>query len=261
MSVREFQNLHLEQDGAVLTVTINRPEVRNALDPLTWEEIRAATRLARGDETVRVVILTGAGEKAFASGADIRAMRDRSQWEYFRSEAQDVLLELENLPKPVIAAVNGFALGGGCEVAMACDIRIAADRAKFGQPEVALGILPSAGGTQRLARLVGFGKAKELIMTGEIIGAAEALRIGLVNQVVPADQLLAAARAMAEKMLAKAPLAVGLAKLAVNLGMNTDLTSGLAYEKMAQTLLFTTEDKYEGMTAFIEKRPPQFKGR
>ncbi|MFZ5827796.1 MAG: enoyl-CoA hydratase/isomerase family protein [Bacillota bacterium] len=257
----EFQNLTLGQEGAVLTVTFNRPEVRNALDPQTWAELRAAVRQAKESDSVSVVILTGAGAKAFASGADIRAMRDRSQWEYLRSEAQDILLELENLPKPVIAAINGFALGGGCEVAMAADIRIAADHARFGQPEVALGILPSAGGTQRLARLVGFGKAKELIMTGEIIDAAEAMRIGLVNQVVPAEELLGAARAMAEKMLTKAPLAVGLAKLAVNLGMNTDIASGLAYEKMAQALLFTTEDKYEGMTAFIEKRPAQFKGR
>lgn len=257
----EFQNITAHQEGAVLTVTFNRPEVRNALDPQTWAELRAAVRQARENDSVSVVILTGAGGKAFASGADIRAMRDRSQWEYLRSEAQDILLELENLPKPVIAAINGFALGGGCEVAMAADIRIAADHARFGQPEVALGILPSAGGTQRLARLVGFGKAKELIMTGEIIEAAEAMRIGLVNQVVPAAELLSAARTMAEKMLTKAPLAVGLAKLAVNLGMNTDMASGLAYEKMAQALLFTTEDKYEGMTAFIEKRPAQFRGR
>jgi len=256
-----FQNLKLEQDGALLVVTINRPEVRNALDPQTWAELRAMVRYVRADDTVRAVVLTGAGEKAFASGADIRTLRDRSAWEYLRAEAQDVLLELENLPKPTIAAINGVALGGGCELCMACDIRIAADHARFGQPEVALGILPSAGGTQRLARLVGFGKAKELIMTGAIVGAREAERIGLVNRVVPAAELMAAIRATADTLLSRAPLAVGLAKLAVNLGMNTDIASGLAYEKMAQALLFTTEDKYEGMTAFIEKRPAQFKGR
>jgi len=251
----------LEQEGAVLTVTFNRPAVRNALDPATWSELRAVVREVKGDAGVKVVILTGAGDKAFASGADIRSLRDRSQWEYFYSEAQDVLLELENLPKPVIAAINGVALGGGCEVCLAADIRIAADHARFGQPEVNLGILPSAGGTQRLARLVGVGKAKELILTGEIIDAQEALRIGLVNQVVPAAELMNAARAMAEKILTKGPLAVGLAKLSINVGLNTDLASGLAYEKLAQTLLFTTEDKYEGTTAFLEKRPARFKGR
>lgn len=256
-----YENLKLEQEGALLTVTFNRPAVRNALDPATWAELRAVVREVKGDANIQVVILTGAGEKAFASGADIRSLRDRSQWEYFRSEAQDVLLELENLPKPVIAAINGVALGGGCEVCLAADIRIAADHARFGQPEVNLGILPSAGGTQRLARLVGPGKAKELILTGEIIDAQEALRIGLVNQVVPAAELMNTARATAEKILAKGPLAVGLAKLAINVGLNTDLASGLAYEKLAQTLLFTTEDKYEGTTAFLEKRPAQFKGR
>ena len=256
-----FENLKLEQEGAVLTVIFNRPAVRNALDPATWAELRAVVREVKGDESVKVVILTGAGEKAFASGADIRSLRDRNQWEYFRSEAQDVLLELENLPKPVIAAINGVALGGGCEVCLAADIRIAADHARFGQPEVNLGILPSAGGTQRLARLVGVGRAKELILTGEIIDAQEALRIGLVNHVVPAAELMNAARAMAEKILTKGPLAVGLAKLAINVGLSTDLVSGLAYEKLAQTLLFTTEDKYEGTTAFLEKRPAHFKGR
>jgi len=259
--VSRYENLKLEQEGAVLTVTFNRPAVRNALDPATWAELRAVVREVKGDESVKVVILTGAGEKAFASGADIRSLRDRNQWEYFRSEAQDVLLELENLPKPVIAAINGVALGGGCEVCLAADIRIAADHARFGQPEVNLGILPSAGGTQRLARLVGVGRAKELILTGEIIDAQEALRIGLVNHVVPAAELMNAARAMAEKILTKGPLAVGLAKLAINVGLNTDLASGLAYEKLAQTLLFTTEDKYEGTTAFLEKRPARFKGR
>lgn len=257
----DYENLMLHQEGALLTVTFNRPAVRNALDPQTWAELRSVVREAKADESVQVVMLTGAGEKAFASGADIRAMRDRSQWEYFRSEAQDVLLELENLPKPVIAAVNGVALGGGCEVCLAADIRIAAEHARFGQPEVALGILPSAGGTQRLARLVGPGKAKELILTGEIIDAQEALRIGLVNHVVPAGELMAAAKAMAARILTKGPLAVGMAKLAINLGLNTDLASGLAYEKLAQTLLFTTADKYEGTTAFLEKRPAQFKGR
>jgi len=259
--VSQYRNLKVEQDGALLMVTINRPEVRNALDPETWAELRAAVRQARHDPSVRIVILTGAGDKAFASGADIRSLRDRNQWEYFRSESQETLLELENLPKPVIAAINGVALGGGCEVCLAADIRIAADHARFGQPEVNLGILPSAGGTQRLARLVGLGKAKELILTGEIISAQEALAIGLVNQVVPAAELMSAVRAMADKILSKGPLAVGLAKLAINVGMNTDITSGLAYEKLAQTLLFTTEDKYEGTTAFLEKRPAQFKGR
>jgi len=174
---------------------------------------------------------------------------------------QGVLAALESLAKPSIAAVNADALGGGCELAMACDIRIASERARFGQPEVRLGILPGAGGTQRLPRLVGMAKAKELILTGDIIDAAEALRIGLVNQVVPHDQLLAAATAMAEKIMQRGPIAVRLAKAAVQAGMEFGTGAGYAFERLAQTVLFGTEDHTEGIDAFLEKRPPQYKGK
>ncbi|MCL6611925.1 MAG: enoyl-CoA hydratase/isomerase family protein [Peptococcaceae bacterium] len=257
-----YKNIILEKDGHIALITLNRPEVRNALDPQTWAEIRGAIRDCRLDRDVRVVIITGAGGKAFASGADIRSLRERETLEVLKSEAQESLNDIENLDKPVIAAIDGFALGGGCELAMACDIRIATERSKLGQPEVNLGIIPGAGGTQRLQRLVGMGKAKELIFTGEIISAREAREIGLINQVVERpEDLMPAAREMAGKIMAKGPVAVGLAKMAINLGANTDINSGLLFEKFAQTIAFATEDRIEGTTAFLEKRKPDFKGR
>ncbi|MDK2887762.1 MAG: enoyl-CoA hydratase [Thermoanaerobacter sp.] len=258
----EYKNILLEKDGHIALLTINRPEVRNALDPQTWAEIRSAIRECKFDRDVRVVIITGAGGKAFASGADIRTLRERETLEVLKSEAQETLNDIENLDKPVIAAIDGYALGGGCELAMACDIRIATSRSKLGQPEVNLGIIPGAGGTQRLQRLVGIGKAKELIFTGDIISAQEAREIGLVNKVVEQpEDLLPAAREMARKIIAKGPVAVGLAKLAINVGANTDINSGLLFEKLAQTVAFSTEDRIEGTTAFLEKRKPVFKGK
>lgn len=257
-----YKNIILEKDGHIALITLNRPEVRNALDPQTWAEVRGAIRECRFDQDVRVVIITGAGGKAFASGADIRSLRDRETLEVLKGEAQESLNDIENLEKPVIAAIDGFALGGGCELAMACDIRIATERSRLGQPEVNLGIIPGAGGTQRLQRLVGMGKAKELIFTGEIISAREAKEIGLVNQVVERpEDLLPAAREMAGKIMAKGPVAVGLAKMAINLGANTDINSGLLFEKFAQTIAFSTGDRIEGTTAFLEKRKPDFKGK
>ena len=258
----EYKNIRLEKDGHVALITLNRPEVRNALDPQTWSEIRSAIRECRFDSEVRVAIITGAGGKAFASGADIRSLRERQTLEVLRGEAQESLNDIENLDKPVIAAIDGFALGGGCELAMACDIRIATARSKLGQPEVNLGIIPGAGGTQRLQRLVGLGKAKELIFTGDIISAQEAREIGLVNKVVdqPGD-LLPAAREMAGKIMAKGPVAVGLSKIAINVGANTDLNSGLLFERYAQAVAFATEDRLEGTTAFLEKRKAEFKGK
>lgn len=256
-----YRGIILERRDRIAILTVNRPEVLNALDPPTWEEIGAAVRDVERDPDIRVLIVTGAGEKAFVAGSDIRSLRERSMWDVLRYSSQDVLTELENMPKPVIAAVNGYALGGGCELAMACDIRIAADTARFGQPEVNLGIIPGAGGTQRLARLVGLGKAKELIFTGDIIDAYEAERIGLVNKVVPRDQLMDAAFQMAEKILAKGPLAVAMAKRVIQGGSNVDLPSGLAMEKLGQTILFATEDRREGMDAFLEKRKARFQGR
>ena len=256
-----YRGIILERRDRIAILTVNRPEVLNALDPPTWEEIGAAVRDVERDPDIRVLIVTGAGEKAFVAGSDIRSLRERSMWDVLRYSSQDVLTELENMPKPVIAAVNGYALGGGCELAMACDIRIAADTARFGQPEVNLGIIPGAGGTQRLARLVGLGKAKELIFNGDIIDAYEAERIGLVNKVVPRDQLMDAAFQMAEKILAKGPLAVAMAKRVIQGGSNVDLPSGLAMEKLGQTILFATEDRREGMDAFLEKRKARFQGR
>ncbi|WP_449240878.1 enoyl-CoA hydratase-related protein [Desulfoscipio gibsoniae] len=258
----EFQNLLLEKDGHIAIITLNRPEVRNALDPRTWAEIRGAARECRFDKDVRVLIITGAGGKAFASGADIRSLRERETLEVLKSEAQDSLNEVENLDKPVIAAIDGFALGGGCELALACDIRIATSRSQLGQPEVNLGIIPGAGGTQRLQRVVGVGKAKELIFTGDIISAQEAREIGLVNKVVKqSEDLLPAAKEMAQKIIAKGPMAVSLAKTAINVGANTDINSGLLFEKFAQVIAFSTADRVEGTTAFLEKRKPDFQGR
>lgn len=258
----EFKNLLIEKDGHIAVVTLNRPEVRNALDPQTWAEIRGAAKQCRLDDDVRVVIITGAGGKAFASGADIKSLREREALKVLKSEAQETLNDVENLDKPVIAAIDGFALGGGCELALACDIRIATGRSKLGQPEVNLGIIPGAGGTQRLQRIVGMGKAKEMIFTGDILTAQESKEIGLVNKVVDQpEDLLPAAKEMAQKIIAKGPMAVSLAKIAINVGANTDLHSGLLFEKFAQTIAFGTEDRIEGTSAFLEKRKPDFQGK
>lgn len=255
-----LQNLRLELNEHILTVTISREEARNALDEKTWLELGEMVCYARTDKEVHAVIITG-GEKLFAAGADIKWLNRRPAMDVLEYGGQDVLFDLERLNKPVIAAVGGYALGGGCELAMACDIRIAGEKAKFGQPEVNLGVLPGAGGTQRLSRLVGYGRAKELIFTGEIIDATEAYRIGLVNKIVPAGEVVAAAFKMAKVILAKGPVAVRLAKLSVNLGVGTDITTGLAIEKLSQAVLFSTDDRVEGTSAFIEKRPANFKGK
>ena len=257
----DYQNVILENQGEIAVLTLNRPEKRNALDPKTWEEIQDAIRRCRRDKAVKVVIITGAGGKAFASGADIGALRERKTLDTLESISQDVLNEIENLNKPVIAAIDGFALGGGCELAMACDIRIATAGSKLGQPEVNLGLIPGAGGTQRLQRLVGIGKAKELIFTGDIIGAGEAREIGLVNQVVEkSEDLLPRALEMAGKIRAKGPVAIAMSKAAINVGANSDIYTGLMFEKFAQTVAFSTQDRIEGTSAFLEKRKPVFKG-
>lgn len=257
-----YSMLYLERSQSTLTVTINRPEVRNALSPKVLDEMYQVIIDTAFDQDVRVVVIASAGGKAFASGADIRSLHERKALEALQSKAQETLLAIENLDKPVIAAIDGFALGGGCELALACDIRIATQRSKLGQPEVNLGIIPGMGGTQRLQRVVGFGKAKELIFTGDIISAEQALSIGLVNHVVDDDQALKdKVQEMADKIAGKGPRAVSLAKMAINTGANTDIHSGLLFEKMAQTVVFSTEDKQEGTAAFLEKRSPQFKGR
>ena len=256
-----YKNLIVNKEEGIAIITINRPEVRNALNRETWLEIRAVVAELREDLDVQVVVITGAGDKAFVAGADVNALRQRSMVETIDNENQAILWELEQLNKPVIAAINGFALGGGCELAMACDIRVASENAKLGQPELNLGFLPGAGGTQRLPRLVGIGKAKELIYTGDVISAQEAEKIGLVNKVVPLAELMPTVKEMAKKIMNKAPLAVKMAKAVINAGMSTDLTTAMAVERLGQSILFGTEDRMEGLTAFIEKRKPNYQGK
>jgi enoyl-CoA hydratase/carnithine racemase len=256
-------NVLYEKKGAFAYVTVNRPTVLNALDLLTWKDLRAAFESAQNDATVRGVILTGAGNKAFIAGADINELAHTTAVEAEQASriGQDVLDLIENLGKPVIAAVNGFALGGGCETAMACTIRIAADTAKFGQPEVALGLIPGGGGTQRLPRLVGKGRALQLILSGEMISAQEAYRIGLVNEIVPTGDLITRAEAILRKIASNAPIAVRFALEAANKGMETSQSEGLLLEASYFGLCAATEDKKEGTSAFLEKRAPQFHGR
>jgi enoyl-CoA hydratase/carnithine racemase len=256
-------NVRYEKKDAIAYVTVNRPKVLNALNTPTWKDLRTAFEDARDDATVRGVILTGAGDKAFIAGADIGELAHVAAFEAEESSrfGQGVLDLIENLGKPVVAAVNGFALGGGCETAMACSIRIAADTAKFGQPEVALGLLPGGGGTQRLPRLVGKGRALQLILSGEMISAQEAYRIGLVNEIVPAAGLIARAEAILKKIAANAPIAIKLSLEAVNKGLETSQGDGLALEASYFGLCAATDDKKEGTTAFLEKRAPQFHGR
>lgn len=259
----KFANILYEKKGSLAYVTLNRPKVLNALNRQTWEELRPAFEDARDDADVGGVILTGAGDKAFIAGADISELAQITAVEAERSSTygQDVLNLVENLGKPVIAAVNGFALGGGCETAMACTIRIAADHARFGQPEVKLGVIPGGGGTQRLPRLIGKGRALQLILSGEMITAQEAYRIGLVNEVVPAADLIPRAEALLMLILSNAPLAVKYSLEAVNKGLETTPTEGLSLEASLFGLCAGTEDKTEGTRAFLQKRPAQFHAR
>jgi enoyl-CoA hydratase/carnithine racemase len=256
-------NVLYEKKSAIAYVTVNRPKLLNALNTPTWEDLRTAFEDARNDPTVRGVILTGAGNKAFIAGADIGELAHATAIEAEQSSrfGQTVLDLIENLGKPVVAAVNGFALGGGCETAMACTIRIAVDSAKFGQPEVTLGLLPGGGGTQRLPRLVGKGRALQLILSGEMISAQEAHRIGLINEIVPAADLIARAEAILNKIAANAPVAVKFSLEAVNKGLETSQGEGILLEASYFGLCAGTEDKKEGTSAFLEKRAPQFQGR
>jgi enoyl-CoA hydratase len=237
--------------------------VLNALNQRTWQDLRAAFEDARDDATVRGVILTGAGDKAFIAGADISEIAHITAVDAERSSryGQDVLTLVENLGKPVIAAVNGFALGGGCETAMACTIRVASEHARFGQPEVTLGIIPGGGGTQRLPRLVGKGRALQLILSGAMITAQEAYRIGLVNEVVPATDLIPRAEAILKQIFANAPVAIRFSLEAVNRGLETSQAEGMALEASLFGLCAGTEDKDEGTQAFLQKRAAKFKGR
>jgi enoyl-CoA hydratase/carnithine racemase len=258
-----LDNVLYEKRGGLAYVTVNRPKVLNALNTPTWADLRTAFEDARDDAVVHGVILTGAGNKAFIAGADIGELAHATALEAERSSrfGQKVLDLIENLGKPVIAAVNGFALGGGCETAMACTIRIAVDTAKFGQPEVTLGLVPGGGGTQRLPRLVGKGRALQLILSGEMISAQEAHRIGLVNEILPAADLIARAEAILKKIASNAPVAVNFALVAVNSGLETSQSGGVLLEASYFGLCAATEDKHEGTSAFLEKRAPQFHGR
>lgn len=256
----EFNNLTFVKEDKIAIVTINRPKALNALNSETLKELDTVVDALYEDKEVLAIILTGEG-KAFVAGADIAQMKDFNTMEgrEFGISGNKVFTKLENIGKPVIAAVNGFALGGGCELSMACDIRIASSKAKFGQPEAGLGITPGFGGTQRLPRIVGEGMAMELIFTGKIIDAEEALRIGLVNRVVEPDKLMEESKALANTIAAQAPIAVRLSKAAISRGMQCDIDTGLAYEAEVFGQCFSTYDQKEGMTAFIEKRDKCFK--
>jgi enoyl-CoA hydratase len=258
-----FQTIELQIEGGIATITLNRPKALNALNLAMVGELQQAMRQVRDEPTVRVVVITGAGDKAFAAGADITEFKGMSPvdaW-VFTQQIQMVYLEIERLPKPVIAAVNGYALGGGCELMLACDIVYASDRAKIGQPEINLGIIPGSGGTQRLPRLIGKQRAKELVLTGDMINAQEAWNLGLLNKVVPSDQLMTEVKKLADKLLAKGALTLKAAKEAIEEGYDIELERGLGIEGKLFALCFATEDKTEGVNAFLEKRPPNFKGK
>jgi enoyl-CoA hydratase/carnithine racemase len=257
-----YETLLYEKRDGIGYVTLNRPEKLNALNQQVMAELDACFQAIREDGEVRAVIVTGAGDKAFIAGADVKELAEKAplQGKEFARSGQRVLDSIENLGKPVIAAVNGYALGGGCELALACTLRIASESARFGQPEVKLGIVPGYGGTQRLARLVGKGRALELILTGEPVSAQEAYRIGLVNQLVPAQDLIAAAETLARKIMANAPLAVKLAIEAVNHGLEMTQREGQFLEAALFGLCCTTADMKEGTRAFLEKRPAKFTG-
>ena len=255
-------NILLERRDRVAVLTINRPEKLNALDIKTREDLADALDGLRHDAGTRVVVITGAGDKAFVAGADIGEFAGRTALEQRAvMRAKSVFTATEDFPKPIIAMINGFCLGGGCELALACDLRVASDRARFGQPEINLGIIPGGGGTQRLARLVGEGKAMQLILTGEMIGAEEAHRLGLVNEVYPAAELEARTMELAAKVAEKSPVALAMAKAAVKNAARMNLREGLEQEIDLFALCFSSEDKEEGVRAFLEKRKPEFKGR
>jgi enoyl-CoA hydratase len=258
-----FENLIYEKKNGIARITINRPEVRNALNIETRRELKTALEDTSEDENVKVVVITGAGDRAFCAGADIREFLEfhSLQMREYLQLSRAVTNKIMNMEKPVIAAVNGYALGGGCELAMACDMIVASENARFGQPEIIVGLIPGGGGTQRLPRLIGEKRARELIYTGDIINAKEAERLGLVNKVVPADKLDETLNELLQKLLNRSPALLKIAKATINRSMDTTLTAGLSYELEACSLCFSTEDQKEGARAFLEKRKPVYKGK
>ena len=250
---------HIENEIAV--VTVNRPEVRNAMDTETWGLLKAKLEELEENPHVKVIIITGAGDKAFIAGADLNSLQKRTVLETVNAGNSKVAKFLEDMDKPTIAAINGYCLGGGCEIALACDIRIASDNAKLGQTEINVGIIPGAGGTQRLRNLVGQGKAMEMILTGCIVDAEEACRIGLVNKELCRDELMLQVRTMAQKIAQKSPLAVQMAKKAIKNGADMPIETGLLLESLYQAVVFSTEDHLEGISAFLEKREPRYSGK
>ena len=259
----QFQYVIYEKSERIATITLNRPEALNAFNKDVVEEILKALEDAKNDEKIRVVILTGAGEKAFSAGADIKTMKgfDALKARELSLMGEKLCTAIENFEKPVIAAINGYALGGGLEVAMACDLRIASDKAKMGQTEINIGLIPGWGGTQRLTRLIGKTKAKELVFTGKMIDAKTAERLGLVNMVVPADQFMETVRKFAMELAEKAPVALRIAKALINKGADMSLDAAIALEREGFGVVGSTEDLQEGVSAFIEKRKPVFKGK
>ncbi len=253
--------INIDISESIATITIDRPDVKNALDLATVNECRRALAQLASNADVGVLIVTGGGESSFVSGADINDIRARGRDEGLAAINSSLFADIERFPRPTIAAVNGYALGGGCELALACDLRIASETAKFGQPELGLGIIPGAGATQRLPRIVGMGWAKHLIFTGEIIDAKQALAIGLVTAVTPAGQLQIRARELAKRVLRQGPLAARLAKVALNASARVDVDSGLLIETLAQAICYASEDKMEGTSAFLEKRKAKFSGK
>ncbi len=259
-----YENIIVEREDKIAVLTVNRPKVLNALNDATIAELDRAVDELAADDNVKAIVLTGAGDRAFVAGADInelQALRDAMDAYGKVSHGHDLLRKIEGLSKPVIIAINGFALGGGCEIAMAGDIRIAADTARLGVPEINLGLFPGYGGTQRLPRIVGKSLAKLMILGGDHIDAQEALRIGLVDKVVPAADLMATAKDLAKRLSSKAPIALKLAKQCVDVGMEMGLEQALAYERAQSAIVQSTQDRIEGTTAFLEKRKPQFRGQ
>ncbi|KPK79357.1 MAG: hypothetical protein AMS25_12950 [Gemmatimonas sp. SM23_52] len=258
----ETQVVLVEKKDGIATITVNRPDKLNALNAEVIVSLAMALEQLRKDDDVRVAVLTGAGEKAFIAGADIAEFKGARAVDQYRvMQTADIYTAMERFPKPIIAMINGFCLGGGCELAMACDIRIAGDKAKLGQPETNLGIIPGGGGTQRLPRLVGQGRAMRLIYTGEIVDAATAEKIGLVDEVVPQAELTERTMELAAKIAEKSPASLQAAKECIRAAWQMPLDAGLRYEKSWFGMLFSTEDQEEGVTAFLEKRKPEFKGR